>query len=125
MRLSEAIVSAIVVAASACDRAASPEEVVDRGWAAHALVVAAGEHAATCAEAGAAMRVVFERHRGAFVAAFELERDKARLAAATAYLEAHATQYADLETRTEALSARCGDDRGVSAVFAELELPEE
>ncbi len=122
MRLSRAFVCLIVVAG--CDRAPTPIEVVDRGWQAHARLVAAGEHAPTCAAAGVAMQGVFDRERPAFVAALALERDKAKLEEVRAYLEAHDAEYRDLETRTEALDARCAGDAGVTAVFAKLELPD-
>ena len=86
-----------------CKRGPSPADIADRGWRAHELVVAAGEHAATCAEAGAAMQRVFAEHRQAFVDA--VARDN------------------DLETRMVALSERCADDTGVQAAFATMETP--
>src|SRR5262249_30985304 len=52
---------------TACDHAPSPAEIVDRGWRAHELVVAAGEHAPSCAAAGIAMETTFAAHRQAFV----------------------------------------------------------
>jgi hypothetical protein len=122
MRLSRGIVTLVVLVG--CDRRPTPIEVVEHGWQAHARLVAAGEHAATCAAAGAAMQAVFERERPAFVAALALERDKARLEAVRGYLEAHDPEYRDLETRTDALSERCADDAAVGAVFAKLELPD-
>jgi hypothetical protein len=101
----------------------SAAEIADRGWRAHELVVAAGEHAATCAEAGAAMQRVFVTHRAAFIDAIALDHDRARLAEATTYLEAHQDRYADLETRMAALSERCADAPTVNAVFAQMESP--
>lgn len=89
----------------------SPAEIADQGWAAHELVVAAGEAQPTCAGAGAAMQRVFAEHRQAFVDAMALDRDKARLEAATTYLEAHADRYADLETRMEALQIAARPNR--------------
>jgi len=105
------------------DHAPTPAEVAERGWDAHALVIAAGERAPTCAEAGAAMQRVFVANRQAFVDAVALDHDKARLAEATAYLEAHDDRYADLETRMEALSERCADDATVQAAFRQMENP--
>jgi hypothetical protein len=101
----------------------SAGEIADRGWRAHELVVTAGERAATCAVAGAAMQRVFVQHRQDFVAAMALDRDKRRLAEATAYLEAHPDRYADLETRMTALSERCAADPAVQAAFDQMESP--
>jgi hypothetical protein len=103
--------------------APSPGEIADRGWRAHELVVAAGERAATCADAGPAMQQVIRDHRQDFVAAMALDHDRARLAAATAFLEAHQDRYADLETRMAGLADRCADDLGVQAAFAAMESP--
>jgi hypothetical protein len=112
------------VALFACkDRPPSAAEIADRGWRAHELVVAAGEHAATCAEAGAAMQRVFTEHRQDFVDAVALDRDKQKLGEATDYLEAHQDRYADLETRMTALSERCASDPTVQATFAAMESP--
>lgn len=109
---------------AACkDRPPSPAEIADRGWAAHALVISAGEHEATCAGAGAAMQRVFAANRQAFVDAMALDRDKTRLAEATTYLEAHEDRYADLETRMEALSERCAQDLTVQAAFEQMSNP--
>ena len=109
---------------AACkDRPPSAAEIADHGWRAHELVVAAGERAATCAEAGPAMQRVFTENRQAFVDAMALDRDRKRLIEATDYLEAHQDRYADLETRMTALSERCADDPTVQAAFAMLESP--
>lgn len=109
---------------AACkDRAASPAEIADRGWRAHELVVTAGEHAATCAEAGAAMQRVFTEHRQDFVDAIALDNDKPKLSLATDYLEAHQDRYTDLETRMTALSERCDGDPTVQAAFTVMESP--
>jgi len=119
-----AIVVLACLATPACkDGPPSPAEVADRGWRAHELVVTAGERAASCAAAGAAMRATFVIHRAAFVDALALDHDRARLAEATAYLEAHQDRYADLETRMAALSERCADDPTVQAAFLQMESP--
>jgi hypothetical protein len=101
----------------------SPAEVVDRGWHAHELVVAAGERAQTCADAGVAMRAVFAANRPAFVDAIALDQDRDRLRIATEWLETHGQRYADLEPRMEALSERCGSDAVVQGVFRDMESP--
>jgi hypothetical protein len=105
------------------DHAPSPAEIADRGWAAHELVVTAGEHAASCAQAGIEMQRVFVAHRQAFVDAMALDRDKQQLAEATEFLEAHQERYADLETRMTALADRCAEDSAVQAAFAQMESP--
>jgi hypothetical protein len=117
-----ALLAAVELAACKA-RAPSPGEIADRGWRAHELVVAAGERAATCAEAGTAMQRVFAEHRQAFVDAVALDRDRDRLSEATDYIEAHRDRYADLETRMIALSERCADDPSVTAAFTAMETP--
>jgi len=114
----------VVVSLAACKASApSAAEIADRGWQAHELVIAAGERAKTCAEAGAAMQRVFADHRQAFVDAIAIDQDRDRLAEATAYLEAHQDRYNDLEARMEALSDRCADDASVRAAFHQMESP--
>ena len=113
---------------SSCkDHAPSPAEIAagiaDRGWHAHEIVVAAGEKAATCPDAGLAMQRAFAEHRQAFVDAIALDKDRAQLEAATEYLAAHEDRYADLETRMEALSERCAADPTVQAAFRQMESP--
>jgi hypothetical protein len=105
------------------DDPTSPEAITARAWDAHGIVIAAGEQARTCAEAGAAMQAAFVAHREAFVDAIALDRDRARLEAATAYLEAHGARYHDLETRMAALSDRCADEPSVQAAFEQMEAP--
>lgn len=101
----------------------TPAEVAERGWHVHALAIAAGERAPTCAAAGAAMQITIAANRQAFVDAVALDDDKARLAEATAWLEAHSEDYADLEARMEALADRCADDLTVQAAFRLMETP--
>jgi hypothetical protein len=119
------IASLLVVSASGCrtDSPPTPAEITDRAWKAHALVIGAGERARTCAEAGAAMQEVFAQHRQAFVDAMALDRDKARLAEAVAFIEANEQRYADLETRMAALSDRCAEDPTVQAAFDLMSNP--
>ena len=103
--------------------APSPAEITDRAWRAHERVISAGEDAPDCAAAGAAMQRVFAQHRQAFVDAMALDRDKRRLAAATAYLEANEQRYRTIEARMEALATRCGNDPTVAAAFHQMESP--
>ena len=103
--------------------APSPAEITDRAWRAHELVIAAGENAKSCAEAGAAMQAAFAKNRQAFVAAMALDKDKQRLAAATEFIENNDERYRTLELRMEALSDRCGDDPTVAAAFRQMEAP--
>ncbi|MGE0400468.1 MAG: hypothetical protein AB7T06_27400 [Kofleriaceae bacterium] len=105
------------------DRAPTPAEVTDRAWRAHAEVVAAGEAAKTCAEAGAAMQREFVARRQAFVDAMALDRDKAKLEEATDFIEKNEGRYLDLETRMTALSERCADEPTVQAAFAQMSNP--
>ena len=113
----------LLIACQGQPAAPTAAEVTARAWDAHALVISAGERAPTCAEAGAAMQRVFAEHRQAFVDAIALAHDKARLAEATAYIEANGRRYADLETRMEALSDRCAEDPTVQAAFSQMSSP--
>jgi hypothetical protein len=121
MRWSLCALAALQLAA--CKGRPSPGEVADRGWRAHELVVAAGERAGTCAEAGPAMQRVLDENRQAFVDAIALDHDPSTLSEAADYMEAHQGRYADLETRMTALSERCADDPAVAAVFDTMEAP--
>jgi len=105
------------------DRGSTAVELTDRSWTAHGAVVAAGESAKTCAEAGAAMQREFIARRQAFVDAMAIDKDKAQLEAATAYIEANEGRYKDLETRMAALSERCADEPTVQAAFAQMSSP--
>ncbi len=119
-------VALLCLALAACKdkpREATPEEITERAWAAHDLVVAAGEGQSTCPAAGAAMQKVFVANRQAFVDAIALDRDKARLEQATAYMEAHQDRYADLAERMEKLQDRCVQDATVQAAFAQMDNP--
>ena len=109
------------LAAACAQPAPSPSEIVDRAWRAHELVVAAGERASSCAVAGAAMQTLYLAHRAELADAVALDRDRDRLAEATAYLEQHADRYADLDTRMAALADRCAGEPLVTAVFAAMD----
>jgi hypothetical protein len=98
-------------------------QIAERGWAAHEAVVGVGEAQSTCPAAGAAMQKAFVEHRQAFVDAMALDRDKARLEQATAYMEAHADRYGALEIRMQMLAERCPDDATVQAAFAQMANP--
>lgn len=110
-----------------CDRGgrseATPAELTDRSWTAHAAVVAAGEAAKTCAEAGAAMQREFIARRPAFVDAMAIDKDKAKLQQAADFIEKNEGRYRDLETRMAALSERCADEPTVQAAFAQMSSP--
>ncbi|MBL9017576.1 MAG: hypothetical protein JNL83_25530 [Myxococcales bacterium] len=119
-------VALLCLALAACKdspREPTVEEITERGWAAHELVVAAGEAQPTCAGAGAAMQKVFVANRQAFVDAIALDRDKARLEQATTYIEAHQARYLGLEERMEKLQDRCAQDATVQAAFAQMGNP--
>ena len=109
---------------TACkDRAPSPADIADRGWRAHEIVIAAGEHAKSCAEAGVVMQKAFVENRQAFVDAVAIDRDKDRLAEAAELIAAHPDRYDGLEVRMEVLSSRCADDATVQAAFRQMESP--
>lgn len=121
-----ALLSLLLVPFAACKdkpAEATPEEITEKGWAAHDLVVAAGEAQSTCPAAGAAMQKVFVANRQAFVDAIQLDRDKARLEKATTYIEAHQDRYLDLAERMEKLQDRCAQDATVQAAFAQMDNP--
>ena len=123
-RIDLAAALALALAGPGCkDGKPSAAEVTDRAWRAHEQVVAAGEREPTCAAAGAAMQRVFAEHRQAFVDGLALDRDRARLEQATAYLEEHEGRYRDLEARMDALSERCADEPTVVAVFRMMDSP--
>jgi hypothetical protein len=103
--------------------APSPTEITDRSWRAHEVVIAAGENAKTCAEAGAAMQAAFARHRQAFVDGLALDRDRERLRRASAYIEQQGERYHLIEVRMKLLSERCGADATVAAAFRQMEAP--
>jgi hypothetical protein len=117
---------ALALALVACQKERSlstAAQIADRSWRAHVLVIAAGERAKTCAEAGAAMQKVFVENRQAFVDAMALDRDKALLAEAADFIEANEARYADIDTRMAALSERCADDPTVVAAFQQMSAP--
>lgn len=101
----------------------TPAEITDRAWQAHAAVVAAGEAATTCAEAGAAMQREIVARRQAFVDAMALDRDKAKLQEAVDFIEKNEGRYKDLVTRMNALSDRCADEPTVQAAFTQMTDP--
>lgn len=118
----------LLVVLAACRKDSAPAgpsatEITDRSWQAHVLVVTAGERAKTCAEAGAAMQQVFDANRQAFVDAMALDRDRAKLAEATAFIEANEGRYADIDTRMAALSDRCAEEPTVQAAFQQMSAP--
>jgi hypothetical protein len=118
--------SVLLLLALGCQRENSdptPVEITDRAWKAHAAVVAVGEAAKTCADAGAAMQREFVARRQAFVDAMTLDRDKAKLQQATDFIEKNEARYHDLETRMTALSERCADEATVQAAFAQMSDP--
>lgn len=69
------------------------------------------------------MQREFVARRQAFVDAMALDKDKAKLAEATSFIEANEGRYKDLETRMEALSDRCAEEPTVQAAFAQMSSP--
>lgn len=120
------VLLAIALTLTGCQKERSlstAEQITDRSWRAHVLVITAGERAKTCAEAGAAMQKAFVENRQAFVDAMALDRDKARLAEAADFIEANEARYADIDTRMAALSDRCADEPTVVAAFQQMSAP--
>jgi len=117
------LVLLVVVGCQQTASSPTPAELTDRSWKAHAAVVAAGEAAKTCAEAGAVMQREFLARRQAFVDAMALDNDKAKLQEATDFIEKNEGRYNDLETRMTALSERCADEPTVQAAFAQMSSP--
>lgn len=107
----------------ACKSEPSAVQITERAWRAHEVVIAAGEEAKTCAEAGAAMQTAFAANRQAFVDAMALDRDKAKLAEAAAYIEKHDDRYRVIEARMQVLADRCGEDPTVAAAFQQMQTP--
>jgi hypothetical protein len=124
VRIATAWIFALAAAAAGCQGGPpSAAEIADRAWRAHELVVAAGEQAATCAEAGPSMQRVFAEHRQAFVDGLALDRNRKKLEEATEFLASHEGRYRDLEARMDALSERCADEPTVVAVFRMMDSP--
>jgi len=117
------LAAAVALAAGSCKDPSSPAAIADRAWRAHEIVVAAGERAPSCAEAGAAIQRAFAEHRQAFVDGLALDRDRAKLEQAADYLARHEGRYRDLEDRMAALSERCADEPTVVAAFRMMESP--
>lgn len=106
-----------------CKSEPSPVEITERAWRAHERVIAAGEEAKSCADAGKAMQAAFTAHRQAFVDAMTLDSDKAKLSAAADYIERHGERYRVIEARMQVLSDRCAEDPTVAAAFQQMETP--
>jgi hypothetical protein len=117
---------AALIVIAACQTAPSPDRaiaVAERGWKAHERVVIAGETAATCPAAGAAMQRVFAEYRADFTAAVAIDRDPDQLRTVTAYIEAHPDQFPDLDDRLDALRTRCAQDPAVQSVLGQMASP--
>jgi hypothetical protein len=121
--LSRSWLLALCVACKSKVDAPSPVEITERVWRAHELVIAAGEAAKTCAEAGPAMQAILATHRQAFADSFALDGDKARLSEATDYIEQAGARYRAIEARLDALEDRCGEEPSVAAAFRQMESP--
>ena len=115
---------ALVWVSPGCEgNAPSPAEIADRGWRAHEIVIAAGENAKDCGEAGPAMQRAFAAHRRAFVDAMALDRDKERLRAATEFIEKNEARYKVIEARMDALADRCAHEPSVGTAFRMMSSP--
>jgi hypothetical protein len=115
----------LVMMLAACGSGHAPTagEIVERGWDAHEAVIAAGERAATCADAGAAMQRELRDRRPALAAAIAFDRDPAQLAKLVDFLESHQDRLDELARRTDAVRTRCPDDAGVVTALRDLAVP--
>lgn len=112
-----------ILLACGSSRAPTPGEIVERGWDAHEAVIAAGERAATCADAGAAMQRELRDRRPALLAAVAIDRDADQLEKLADFLEAHQDRLDELARRTDAVRARCAEDAGVATALRDLAVP--
>lgn len=110
------------------DRAPSSADpaiaIAKRDWAAQDQILAAGEHAADCPAAGAAMQAALAAHRNDLVAGAATTRDPAKVKRITDYITAHPDEFPDQEERWDQLLARCPRDPAIHAVNAEIQLPD-
>lgn len=97
-------------------------KIVQRDWQADQAMLVAGEQAADCPAAAAAMRTVLTGHRNDFVAAQRQLADRDAVKRITDYIEAHPTEFLDLDPRWQALSDRCEHDVAVQAILREKSL---
>ena len=97
-------------------------EIVKRDWQADQAMLVAGEQAADCPAAAAAMRTVFTAQRNAMLAAQRQLADRDAVKRITDYIEAHPTEFPDLDPRWQALSDRCVHDAAVQALLREKSL---
>ena len=93
-----------------------------RDWQADQAMLAAGEQAADCPAAAVSMRSVLTAHRNDFLAAQRQLADRDAVKRITDYIEAHPTEFPELDVRWQALSDRCEHDVAVQAVLREKSL---
>ena len=97
-------------------------EIVKRDWQADTAMLVAGEQAADCTAAAAAMRTVLTARRNDMIAGQRQLADREAVKRITDYIEAHPAEFPDLETRWESLGARCEHDSHVQALIHEKSL---
>jgi hypothetical protein len=97
-------------------------EIVKRDWQGNSAMLVAGEQAADCPAAAAAMRIVFTTHRNDFRAAQLLVADRDAVKRVTDFIEAHPTEFPDLDPRWQTLGERCEHDAAFQAVMREKSL---
>ncbi|HEX7702063.1 MAG TPA: hypothetical protein VF403_15105 [Kofleriaceae bacterium] len=93
-----------------------------RDWQADQAMLVAGEQAADCPTAAASMRSVLTAHRNDFLAAQRQLSNRDAVKRITDYIEAHPTEFPDLDLRWQALSERCEHDAAVQAILREKSL---
>ncbi|CAN5612051.1 hypothetical protein BH11MYX1_BH11MYX1_13090 [soil metagenome] len=96
-------------------------EVARHDWRIHEQVLLAGEQAAACPAAGAAMQVVIKAHLAELSAAVATTAPE-NIKAVTTFIAAHPTEFPDFDDRWDALRDRCPHDPAVQQAFRDLGL---
>ncbi|MEO8840440.1 MAG: hypothetical protein ABI591_18140 [Kofleriaceae bacterium] len=97
-------------------------EIIKRDWRGNQAMLVAGEQATDCTASAAAMRTVFTAHRNDFFAAQRLIADRDAVKRVTDYIEAHPTEFPDLDPRWQTLTERCEHDAAFQAIMREKAL---
>jgi hypothetical protein len=105
-----------------CQRSRDPViELARSDWRIHAQVLVAGEQAADCPAAGAAMRAVIAAHLTELTAAVAMTAPE-NIKTVTTFIAAHPTEFPDFDDRWDALRDRCPHDPAVQQAFRDLSL---
>jgi hypothetical protein len=96
--------------------------IAKQDWQAQDALLIAGEKATDCASAASAMRTVLAIHRNELLAAHRQLANRDTVKRVTDYIEAHPSEFPDLDERWAALSDRCPHDVAVQSVLREKDL---